>query len=301
MNNYSELNEIKYKKIGETKETDEKQKNWNIAFGLQEVDNLKPSKYMISLAKENIKGNKSYELVEKEIKAYYSNQKSEQIDKNEKEADEVSLRIVKILNDKAFTFNYLTLKQYHKLLFNGIDIGIKSCYIGDFRNYNISKEEPILNGDTVQYADFNMIEETLKYDFDEESQQKYVQMNDNEKIKRLVRFTSNIWQVHPFGEGNTRTTAVFIQKYLISKGFEIDNQLFKDNSLYFRNALVRANYSNIKKGVEEDNSYLVSFFENLLLNKNNDLNNNNLYLKNKTEDKSADNIINNSFYKGRKR
>lgn len=301
MNNYSELNDIKYKKIGETKEADEKQKNWNIAFGLQEVDNLKPSKYMVSLAKENIKGNKSYELVESEIKSYYSNQSSEQINKSEKEADEVSLRIVKILNDKAFTFSYLTFKHYHKLLFDGIDIGIKPRLIGNFRDYNISKEEPILNGDTVQYADFNMIEETLKYDFDEESQQKYVQMDDNEKIKRLLRFTSNIWQVHPFGEGNTRTTAVFIQKYLISKGFELDNQLFKDNALYFRNALVRANYSNIKKGVEEDNSYLVSFFENLLLNKNNELNNNFLYLGYKKKEKDVDNIINNSFYKGRSR
>lgn len=266
------INKIKYEKIGESQESSERQKNWNIAFGLQAVDNLVPSKYMVNLATENILGSKNYEVVEEEIKKYYKNINIEEINKNEKEADEVSLRIVKILNDKAFTFNYLTLKQYHKKLFENIDIGINPKYIGEFRDYNITKKEPILDGETVQYADYSMIEETLKYDFEEESKQKYTEKNDNEKIERLCTFTARIWQVHPFGEGNTRTTAVFIQKYLNSKGFEINNELFKDNSLFFRNALVKANYSNISKGIEEDKKYLRAFFENLLFNKNNELN-----------------------------
>ncbi len=270
------LNKIKYEKIGETEDEKEKQLNWNIAFGLQSVDNLVPSKYMVSLAEENIKGKKDYNTLNNEIKQYYSEQKN--INKGEQEADEVSLRIVKILNDKAFTFNYLTLKQYHKKLFEDIDIGINPKYIGEFRDYNISKEEPILNGQSVQYADYSMLEETLKYDFNEEAEQKYVGMSDEERIKRLCKFTSNIWQVHPFGEGNTRTTAVFIQKYLNSKGFNINNELFKDNSLYFRNALVRANYSSISKGIEENKEFLEKFFENLLLGKQEKLNNEELYL-----------------------
>lgn len=278
MSEYKELDELKYKKLGESKDSEEKQRNWNIAFGLQIVDNLYPSKYMISLAKENIEGKKSYDAVDNEIKKYYSDKKDETINKDEQEADEVSLRIVKILNDPAFTFNFLTYKNYHRLLFEGIDIGIDKDLIGNFRNYNISKSEPILNGKSVQYADFNIIEETLKYDFDEEEQQKYSIMNEEERVARISKFTSHIWQVHPFGEGNTRTTAVFIQKYLISKGFEINNELFKDNSLYFRNALVRANYSSIQLGVEEDISFLIKFFENLLLNKQNELNNDLLYL-----------------------
>lgn len=278
MSEYKELDELKYKKLGESKDSEEKQRNWNIAFGLQIVDNLYPSKYMISLAKENIEGKKSYDAVDNEIKKYYSDKKDETINKDEQEADEVSLRIVKILNDPAFTFNFLTYKNYHRLLFEGIDIGIDKDLIGNFRNYNISKPEPILNGKSVQYADFNIIEETLKYDFDEEEQQKYSIMNEEERVARISKFTSHIWQVHPFGEGNTRTTAVFIQKYLISKGFEINNELFKDNSLYFRNALVRANYSSIQLGVEEDISFLIKFFENLLLNKQNELNNDLLYL-----------------------
>ena len=273
------LDKIKYEKIGETEDSKERQLNWNIAFGLQAVDNLTPSKYMVDLATENIIGNKSYEIVEEEVKEYYKNIEKSKVNRNEKQADEVSLRIVKVLNDKAFTFNYLTLKQYHKKLFEHINIGINEKYIGEFRNYNITKNEPILNGETVQYADYSMIEETLKYDFEEESNQKYVEKTDKEKIERLSKFTANIWQVHPFGEGNTRTTALFIQKYLISKGFNVNNELFKDNSLYFRNALVRANYSNISKGIEEDRKYLELFFENLLFNKQNKLDNSELKLK----------------------
>ena len=270
------LDKIKYEKIGETEDSKQKQLNWNIAFGLQAVDGLTPSKYMVDLATENIIGKKSYEVVEKEVNEYYENADKERVNKNEKQADEVSLRIVKILNDKAFTFNYITLKQFHKKLFENIDIGIDEKYIGEFRDYNITKKEPILNGETVQYSDYSMIEETLKYDFEEELKQKYIEKTDKEKIERLCTFTANIWQVHPFGEGNTRTTALFIQKYLNSKGFNINNELFKDNSLYFRNALVRANYSNISKGVEEDKKYLILFFENLLLNKNNKLDNSEL-------------------------
>ena len=274
------LDKIKYEKIGETENSKQRQLNWNIAFGLQAVDNLTPSKYMVDLATENIIGKKSYEIVEDEIKQYYENADKNKIDKNEKEADEVSVRIVKILNDKAFTFNYLTLKQFHKNLFENIEIGINEKYIGEFRDYNITKKEPILNGETVQYADYSMIEETLKYDFEEEANQKYIEKTDREKIERICTFTSHIWQVHPFGEGNTRTTALFIQKYLNSKGFNVNNELFKDKSLYFRNALVRANYSNISKGIEEDNKYLIMFFENLLLNKQNKLDNLELKISN---------------------
>ena len=274
------LDKIKYEKIGETEDSKQKQLNWNIAFGLQAVDSLTPSKYMVDLATENIIGKKSYEVVEKEVNEYYENTDKEKINKNEKQADEVSLRIVKILNDKAFTFNYITLKQFHKKLFENIDIGIDEKYIGEFRDYNITKKEPILNGETVQYADYSMIEETLKYDFEEESNQKYIEKTDKEKIERICTFTAHIWQVHPFGEGNTRTTALFIQKYLNSKGFNVNNELFKDNSLYFRNALVRANYSNISKGIEEDRKYLILFFENLLLNKQNELDNSELKLSN---------------------
>lgn len=273
------LEEFKYEVISETKDGKIKQLYWNIAIGLQEVDNLKPSKYLLKLAAENVKGKKSYNEIEKDISEYYSKQNNYNSD--EKEADEVSIRIVKMLNDKTFRFDYNTYRLYHKYLFDGIDIGCDKMYIGRFRDTNISKQEPVLNGDSVLYADFSMIEDTLRYDFDEERRQNYILMNDSQKVARLAEFTSRIWQVHPFREGNTRTTALFIQKYIQSLGLgEMNNEIFKDNSAYFRNALVRANYTNYAKGVREDDQYLMKFFSNLLLNTNYILDNNELYVKN---------------------
>ena len=149
---------------------------------------------------------------------------------------------------------------------------------GEFRIHNFTKDEEILDNDTVTYQSYDLIENTLKYDFDEEKSIDYSEFTQEQLIERITEFTSRIWQVHPFNEGNTRTTALFIQKYLISIGFNVNNDLFKDNSLYFRNALVRANYTNYAKGVKETKKYLIMFFENLLFNRSNRLDNDELYI-----------------------
>ena len=268
------MDEITYDKVQEESNPKIKQLYWNIAFGLQDVDGLKPSKYMQELSEEHIQGKKTYQEVQNEITSYYSKNKDNHDDDNEEEADEVATAIYEILSDKSFRFDFLTFKNYHKRLFANLD---KEKYNpGVFRTYNFTKDEPVLNGDTVQYQSYDLIEETLKYDFNEEKEIDYSKFNEEELINRIVEFTSRIWQVHPFQEGNTRTTAVFIQKYLISMGFNINNELFKENALYFRNALVRANYTNYSKGIKETNNYLIMFFENLLLNKDNSLNNDDL-------------------------
>ena len=113
----------------------------------------------------------------------------------------------------------------------------------------------------------------------QELEKDYKEMNMVEVINNITNFSSNIWQVHPFREGNTRTTALFIQKYLISLGYNVDNTLFKDKSIYYRNALVRSNYFNNELGIKEDNSYLIKFYENLLLGKNNNLRSEDLIVK----------------------
>ena len=268
------MDEIPYDKVQEESNSKIKQLYWNIAFGLQDVDGLKPSKYMKELSEEHIQGKKTYQEVQNEITSYYSKNKNNHDDDDEEEADEVATAIYEILSDKSFRFDFLTFKNYHKRLFTNLD---KEKYNpGVFRTYNFTKDEPVLNGDTVQYQSYDLIEETLKYDFNEEKEIDYSKFNEEELVSRIVEFTSRIWQVHPFQEGNTRTTAVFIQKYLISMGFNINNELFKDNALYFRNALVRANYTNYSKGIKETNKYLIMFFENLLLNKDNSLNNDDL-------------------------
>lgn len=270
------MNEKTYNEIIEEKNPKIKQLYWDIAFGLQDVDKIKPSEYMVELSQEHIKGNKTYKEVQTEISLYHENKENDSIE--ELEADEVATAIYEILNDGAFRFDYLTYKNYHKRLFDNLSREVYNA--GEFRTTNITKDEEMLENDTVTYQAYDLIESTLKYDFEEEKNIDYTSLNEEELIDRITEFISRIWQVHPFKEGNTRTTAIFIQKYLIGIGFKVNNELFKDNSLYFRNALVRANYTNYAKGIKETKKYLIMFFENLLLNKNNKLDNNELYINN---------------------
>lgn len=262
------MDEMVYSEVSKKNYSNIKQLYWDIAIGLQRVDNLIPSKFLFGLVKEYLENKISlYEIEDIIEKNYILNEITEE----EYECDLVSTRIVKLLQDNEFELSNAFFQKIHRVLFNKI-----YGFAGKYRQVNISKSEEILEGDTVQYQPYDLIEETLKYDFNEEKDIDYSSFSKKELIDRITEFTSRIWQVHPFQEGNTRTTAVFIQKYLISMGFNINNELFKDNALYFRNSLVRANYTNYSVGVKETKQYLNKFFENLLLNKNNDLNNDDL-------------------------
>lgn len=247
----------------------EKAKTWETAIGLQDVDGLKPSKYLIKTAKEHIEGTINIEEVKKRIDEYYEVQGNRKNFENKtEEADKVAVRITEILSENAFSFSPAELLNIHKRLFENLFDGA-----GIYRNYNFTKKEWVLNGDTVIYAPFDTIKETLEYDFEQEKNFSYKGLSLDESIKHLCKFTSNIWQVHPFCEGNTRTTAVFMIKYLRTFGFCINDEVFAENSWYFRNSLVRANYKNFEKNIFEDLSFLEKFFYNLLANTNNDLKN----------------------------
>ena len=250
-----------------------KQLQWDMAIGLQQVDNLKPSKYLGKLYKDNINGNITIDEVKNNLKEYYDNNKNK-INYKELECDFVSTRIVELLEKNNFKLSVDYLKYIHKYLFQDV-----YEFAGDFRKVNISKCEKILNNDSVVYGDYDNLVESLEYDISLEKEKNYKEINIVEVIKNIAKFSSNIWQVHPFREGNTRTTALFIEKYLISLGYKVDNTLFKDKSIYFRNALVRSNYYNNYLGIKEDSSYLVKFFENLLLGKNNNLKSEDLIVK----------------------
>ena len=238
----------------------EKTLNWETAIGLQEVDGLKPSKYLIKTAKEHIEGNIDIKEAKIRINEYYEAQESRKnFEKENEEADKVAVRITEILSENAFNFSSTELLNIHKRLFIDIFDGA-----GVYRDYNFTKKEWVLNGDTVIYAPYETIKETIEYDFEQEKNFSYKELSLDESIKHLCRFTSNIWQIHPFCEGNTRTTAVFIIKYLRTFGFNINDEVFADNSWYFRNSLVRANYKNFEKNVFEDTTFLEKFFYNLL-------------------------------------
>ena len=252
-----------------------KQLEWDMAIGLQEVDNLKPSKYLKQISEKNILGELTIEEVEKSLKDYYvEKSKQNNINHNELECDFVSMRIVELLSIDNFELSVDYLKYIHKYLFQDV-----YEFAGEFRDINFSKHEIILNNDSVAYGDYKTLKESLEYDISLEKEKNYKDMSIVDVIKNITDFSSSIWQVHPFREGNTRTTALFIEKYLISLGFNVDNSLFKDKSVYFRNALVRSNYFNNKLNIKEDKSYLIKFYENLLLGKNNNLHSEDLIVK----------------------
>ena len=257
-----------------------KQTNWDMAIGLQEVDNLKPSKYLKKLSEENISGEKNIYEVEKEIKQYYSDKDiNKKGIEEEYECDLVSTKIVELLEIDKFELSVEYIKCVHKYIFQDV-----LEFAGEFRKVDISKHERILNNDTVTYGDHNSIEKSLEYDLSLEKEKNYETMNIVEVINSIAEFTSNIWQIHPFREGNTRATALFIEKYLKHLGYIADNSLFKENSIYFRNALVRSNYFNNYMNIKEDKTYLIKFYENLLLGKNNNLHSKNLIVTELFED-----------------
>lgn len=250
---------------------------WRTAIGLQKVDGLEPSLYLIKTAEKNINGDITFDDVHELISSYYKENK-EKSERTE-EADKVSVRIAQIISEKSFVFSPIEFITIHKRLFDGI-----FSHAGRIRDYNISKEEWVLDGDTVIYGSAINLRETLEYDFDVEKKIDYKGLSTEEVITHLARFISNLWQIHIFGEGNTRTTAVFLIKYLGKLGFNATNDIFSENSWYFRNALVRANYNNMTKGVYETTEYLERFLRNLLLGEDNILSNREMHICYKKEE-----------------
>jgi len=242
---------------------------WQTAIGLQAVDDLKPSEYLIQTARQHIEGNITIEEVKQLIDSYYKSKAiRSHIEDRTEEADKVSARIAEILSEKTFSLSPVEYIAIHRRLFQGI-----YKFAGKIRDYNITKKEWVLNGDTVLYASADSIRETLDYDFTQEKNFSYKDLNINDAITHIAKFVSGVWQIHAFGEGNTRTTAVFTIKYLRTFGFYISNEIFANHSWYFRNALVRANYNNLGKGIYATTEYIELFFRNLILSEHNELKN----------------------------
>lgn len=247
----------------------EKASAWRTAIGLQDVDGLRVSDYLKETALKHIEGDITIDDVRDQLQTYYlSKTTRDQSDQDTEEADKVAVNITKLLNERSFSLKASEYLSIHRHIFEGV-----FEHAGEIRNYDISKKEWVLQGDTILYGRADDIMEALKFDISEERQFKYRGLSVSQMIEHIVDFTAMIWQNHPFREGNTRTTAVFMIKYLRSMGFNVNNDLFADNSWYFRNALVRANYRNPSKGIDVDKSFLEKFFRNLILNENNELKN----------------------------
>lgn len=213
---------------------------WNTAIGLQAVDGLKPSKYLVDTAIRNIEGDISIDEAGELLNSYYKENPPLNGEDRTEESDKVAVKIAKVLSEKAFSFTPNEYISIHRKMFTGI-----YSHVGKIRDYNITKKEWVLNGVTVLYGSASELRATLEYDF---------------------------------SEGNTRTTAVFFIKYLRTLGFETKNDIFAENAWYFRNALVRANYNDLKSGVHETTEYLELFLRNLLLGEKNELHNRTMHI-----------------------
>lgn len=258
----------------EEPEKKEKSEAWQTAIGLQAVDGLRTSEYLLETAKDHIEGKIGIDAVQKRIQSYYEERKDRQeAEADAREADIVSARITALLGERTFHFSPAEWQEIHKKLFSGV-----FDHAGQIRSYNISKKEWVLKGETVLYAAYDSIPATMAYDFNVEKAFSYRELSLQEIVNHIAKFTSDIWQIHPFCEGNTRATAVFIIKYLKALGFQVSNDAFSKHSWYFRNALVRANYNDLQNGVAATTKYLELFFENLLLDRKHELKNRQLHL-----------------------
>ncbi|MFN8359962.1 MAG: Fic family protein [Candidatus Kapaibacterium sp.] len=252
----------------------EKAKIWKTAIGLQQVDGLQPSEYLIETARHNIEGDITIDEVKKRIDSYYLQHPTKTDDDRTEEADKVSARIAEMLSENTFTFSPAEYLSIHRRLFTGI-----YKFAGKIRDYNITKKEWVLNGETVLYASADSLKATFEYDFEQERKFSYKGLSEQEIIEHIAHFISYVWQIHIFGEGNTRTTAIFLIKYLRKLGFKhVNNDLFANYSRYFRNALVRANYEDLSRGIYRTEIFLIRFLANLLLNRNYPLKNRDMHI-----------------------
>ncbi len=253
----------------------EKAKVWKTAIGLQQVDGLTPSDYLIATAKQNIEGDITFDEVKELIDSYYKQHPVKDTENRTEEADKVSAQIAEILSEQTFTFSPAEYLTIHRRLFQDL-----YNHAGKIRDYNITKQEWVLNGETVLYASAESLKATLEYDFEQEKKFSYKGLSQHDIIEHIAHFISDLWQIHAFGEGNTRTTAIFLIKYLRKLGFkEVNNNLFAEHSWYFRNALVRANYEDLSKGIHKTEEYLIHFLSNLLLGENHSMSNREMHIQ----------------------
>ena len=232
---------------------------WATAIGLQDVDGLKPSQYLINTAKRHIEGEISQEDARRLVDEYYETKEGHDLPSDVQEADKVSARMIAVINSPTFNFSVAYYLGLHRQIFEGV-----FKFAGEIRSVELTKREWVLNGDSVQYTPSCMIKDTLEYDFERERKFKYKGLSEDRFVEHFAAFISSIWQIHPFREGNTRTAALFAIKYLRSRGYSVTNDLFAEKSYYFRNALVRANYENDRLGVEKTQLPLEEFFKVLL-------------------------------------
>ena len=243
----------------------EKADAWQTAIGLQDVDGLKVSTYLLDTARQHIEGDITIDEARERIKAYYETKSGHNT--VDEEGDKASVNIAKILSEPSFAFSLVGLTSIHRLIFEGV-----FKFAGQLRLVELSKKEWVLGGNaSVSYQPAIDLREAIEYDISREKEFDYSNRPMAEIIKHLSQFIADLWQIHPFREGNTRTTAVFLIKYLRSMGIPATNDMFKEHSWYFRNALVRASYKGLN--IAPTTEFVERFLRNVILGEKNELRN----------------------------
>ena len=265
---YDDPNLMAFSGYFEAKEPGRRERaaSWATAIGLQKVDGLITSDYLIEIAKRHIEGEISADKARSIVDCYYETKAGLELPEDVREADKVAARIIEVIDDGAFYFDPSYLKGLHGLIFEGV-----FAHAGSYREINLRKHEWVLKEDSVTYGPWRSIESNLEKAFEREREFSYAGVKPREMVAHFTRFISQLWQIHPFREGNTRTMAVFAVKYLRMLNIPASNDIFAENSWFFRNALVRANYDNPLKGVQRDFVPLEGFFRNLVLGERNQM------------------------------
>jgi len=253
---------------------DARRKYWDVAKGLQEADGLLTSDYLEEVAEATVTGRYSLGEALDVLGAHYSDVSYGGPGADFMEADIVSARIVELLETGTFKLSPAALLSMHRRLFRDV---FPYDWVGQWRTTNISRRQEVIRGRSVQYADHTEIGDLLSYEFDREKESRYTLPLGASQISRLARFTADVWQIHPFRDGNTRTISTFLIKYLSNLGIKVNNDPFAEKTDWFRNALVRYHYTNLDLGIESDAVPLGMFFENLLLDAGHDLDSIDLY------------------------
>lgn len=259
MQNHNWQTELEQLRNDNNPQSCERLEAWKTAIGLQAVDGPDVSKRLIDIAKKHIEGKISLREILKRIlnirEQHNNPDRSDPVT-----ADLITARCVEILLDPTFLFSSIELLTMHRRLFHGIypDAGcLRTC--------NLFQMEPFLKGDSVTYPPYERIIDLLRYDLQTEKDFYYDDAGFREVVLHYAQFVANLWQIHPFREGNTMTVSLFILKHIRSFGMELRRNVFAEDSMTFRNALLLANYSNTEKNIHPDLNCLVRFLSNLLV------------------------------------
>ena len=153
------------------------------------------------------------------------------------EAEYTSIRLAElVIGESVSRFDFVALCDMHHYIFQDI-----YEWAGKIRIINIEKSEPALGGISIEYSDCFDIEKDATYVLDKMNHYAWEKVSIEEVAEIFSKYLAELWKVHPYREGNTRTVITFCSQFIESKGFYIDSDLFKDNAQYMRTALVAAN------------------------------------------------------------